>query len=250
MPEGPLGFQRLTNIGPFVTEEVDTNYRLIRGNSIEVLKEINNNKEDNYVDAIITDPPYGIDVDSFDQVEGDIAGDKNVDQALGIFESTIDEAEHGLVDGGPVLSFAGDQTLCDFMTRYVNEKFQVKQILIWDKINSGPPFQSPWWRYSYEMIIHASNGDPTYVNTNARDRDVLRFNSISTNQHFSKNHPAEKPVELVEYLIKSVTDKGDVVIDPFMGSGTTGVAAKNTERNFVGIELDKQFYNTAVRRMQ
>ena len=61
-------------------------------------------------------------------------------------------------------------------------------------------------------------------------------------------HPTHKPVALMEYLIKTYTDEGQVVLDFTMGSGTTGIAAANTGRNFIGIELDENFYSNAVFR--
>ncbi len=73
--------------------------------------------------------------------------------------------------------------------------------------------------------------------------------------HFQKPHPSvalhrtEKPVALLEWLIKTYTDKGDTVLDNCMGSGSTGVAAKNTNRNFIGIEIDEEYFETARRRI-
>lgn len=63
-------------------------------------------------------------------------------------------------------------------------------------------------------------------------------------------HPTQKPVELLEYLIKTYTDKGDTVLDFTMGSGSTGVACKNLKRSFIGIELDEDYYNIAVSRIR
>jgi len=76
--------------------------------------------------------------------------------------------------------------------------------------------------------------------------DVLHFNSI-----FGKGtlHPTQKPVELLEYLIKTYTNEGDVVLDFTMGSGSTGVACVNTNRKFIGIELDKEYFEIAENRI-
>ena len=63
------------------------------------------------------------------------------------------------------------------------------------------------------------------------------------------SHPTQKPVALLEYLIKTYTNEGDVVLDNCMGSGSTGVACVNTGRNFIGIELSEEYYNIAVRRI-
>ena len=65
----------------------------------------------------------------------------------------------------------------------------------------------------------------------------------------SKLHPTQKPIELMEYLIKTYTHENDIVLDFTMGSGTTGVACKNLNRNFIGIELDKEYFNIAKSRI-
>lgn len=90
-----------------------------------------------------------------------------------------------------------------------------------------------------EGYIHESNGGLFYPKT------VLEFGNV--NQGGDCKHPVQKPVKLLEYLIKTYTDPGDVVLDMCMGSGSTGIAALNTGRSFVGIEIDTGFYNTATR---
>jgi len=73
--------------------------------------------------------------------------------------------------------------------------------------------------------------------------------SLSTANQRGKVHPTEKPVELMEYMIRTYTNEGDTVLDNTMGSGTTGVACQNTGRNFIGIERDPEYFKTAQRRM-
>ncbi len=63
------------------------------------------------------------------------------------------------------------------------------------------------------------------------------------------NHPTVKPIALMEYLVKLVSKEGATILDPFLGSGTTGIAAKNTNRNFIGIELDKDYFEIAKKRI-
>ena len=82
-----------------------------------------------------------------------------------------------------------------------------------------------------------------YTNYN---RDLLRFN----NEHnVNAYHPTQKPIDLLEYLIKTYTNEGDLVLDFTMGSGSTGVAVLNTNRNFIGIELDEKYFNIAKDRL-
>ena len=76
-------------------------------------------------------------------------------------------------------------------------------------------------------------------------RDVQKFNS----QTDDKSHPTQKPTDLLEYLIRTYTDEGETVLDATMGSGSTGVAAVNTGRNFIGFELEQNFYEIAEKRI-
>ena len=66
----------------------------------------------------------------------------------------------------------------------------------------------------------------------------------------SRVHPTQKPIDLLEWLVKSYSNEGDTILDFTMGSGSTGVACKNTNRNFIGIELDETYYNIAKERME
>ena len=75
--------------------------------------------------------------------------------------------------------------------------------------------------------------------------DIIKFNHDS-----SKVHPTQKPVALLEYLIKTYTNEGDTVLDNCMGSGSTGVACVNTNRNFIGMELSSEYYDIATKRIE
>lgn len=77
-------------------------------------------------------------------------------------------------------------------------------------------------------------------------RDVLRF---SWDTQKSSLHPTQKPVSLCEYMIKTYTNQNDIVLDNCMGSGTTGIACKNLNRNFIGIELNEEYFNIAQKRI-
>ena len=78
-------------------------------------------------------------------------------------------------------------------------------------------------------------------------KNLLEFKNIPSN---ARLHPTQKPVELLEYLIKTYTNEGEIVLDNCMGSGSTGVACMNTNRKFIGFELDKQYFNTAKERLK
>lgn len=87
----------------------------------------------------------------------------------------------------------------------------------------------------------------TYDSTERYPRDVIKF---KTDKQKLALHPTQKPVALMEYLIKTYTNEEDLVLDSCMGSGTTGVACMNTNRNFIGIELEEKYYNIAKQRIE
>lgn len=86
--------------------------------------------------------------------------------------------------------------------------------------------------------------DPDFV----QPSDVLEFNVVPNRN--GKLHPTQKPVKLIEYLIKTYTNEGDTILDNCMGSGTTAIAAINTNRNFIGFELDKNYFDIANERIR
>lgn len=105
--------------------------------------------------------------------------------------------------------------------------------------------------YSSSDISGAGNLKGTARDTNNEGfrypKTVRLYSSPSGKQRV---HPTQKPIELLEWLVKSYSNEGDTILDFTMGSGSTGVACKNTNRNFIGIELDETYYNIAKERME
>ena len=95
--------------------------------------------------------------------------------------------------------------------------------------------------------VYNEHGLTEYDSTERYPRTVIKF---KTDKQKIKLHPTQKPVALMEYLIKTYTNENELVLDFTMGSGSTGVACKNTNRDFIGIELDKGYYSIAVERIK
>ena len=93
--------------------------------------------------------------------------------------------------------------------------------------------------------VDSGKYDANYKNPSS----VLKFNSLRPNSKEFVNHPTQKPVALLEYLIKTYTNEGDLVLDNVMGSGSTGVACKNLNRRFIGMELQEEYYKLAINRV-
>ena len=119
--------------------------------------------------------------------------------------------------------------------------FKFQQLIVWDKGNVLP---NKFYMNAYELILMLRKGPCRYIN------DMGAKNIISVPSVRGKKHPTEKPVELMEILIRQSSVKGDTVLDPFMGCGSTGMACKNLGREFIGIELDEDYFEIARQRLE
>lgn len=127
---------------------------------------------------------------------------------------------------------------------------KIKDIIIWDKGYTQPAINSGCLNSQFEFIICFSN-----INPHNRSFETAKFergtlsNVWQIDRERNENHKAAFPQELVKRILENFTKEGDTILDPFMGSGTTGVVCKYSNRNFVGIELDKEYYNVAKNRI-
>ena len=189
-----------------------------------------------HVGAIITDPPYGISLSSHcgRGVNGrkenyGIVGDNNQDAGLHI----IKIAKQAKI---PVVAF--------FASPYKPWPGSWRNLIVWDK-GGGTGFggdTKTCLRRTWELI-QVQNASPI---NEGRPESVWRC--TFSNQIF-KSHNCAKPVQLMERLIATFVPPGSMILDPFMGSGSTGVAAKNLGYDFWGIELEEHHYNTAHERI-
>ena len=110
------------------------------------------------------------------------------------------------------------------------------------------------WKSNSSSTANYSGFHPHSVYNNDGEhyypRDVIQFEQNNTGAKLDVYHPQQKPVPLLEYLIRTYTNEGELVLDATMGSGSTGVACMNTRRRFVGIELEKKFYDIAQERIE
>lgn len=119
--------------------------------------------------------------------------------------------------------------------------FQFQQMIIWAKNNSTP---NKYYLNSFEIILMLRKGRAKNIN-NMGTKNILFVPNIMGN----KKHPTEKPEALMKILIENSTKTGDVVLDPFMGVGSTGLACKHNGRSFIGIEIDEKYYKIAEDRI-
>ena len=137
----------------------------------------------------------------------------------------------------------------EIISVFCKNKIQVFNAILEDKEANGKVSQrKPWATWNTGKSEHLKGKtDKKICNSKRKPTSILKFSSIS---NFPSNlHPTQKPVALMEYLVKTYTNEGELVLDFTMGSGTTGVACKNLNRKFIGIEKDEKYFNIAKERI-
>ena len=129
---------------------------------------------------------------------------------------------------------------------------KIKELIVWDKMTSQPAMFPGVLNSQYELIIVLQNSEPAYRKFKSAQFDRGELSNIwgcRRGKKISKFHGATFPVSLAEKAISNFTEIGSVICDPFMGTGTTGVACVNTGRSFIGIELDAEYFRIAQERL-
>jgi DNA modification methylase len=135
---------------------------------------------------------------------------------------------------------ANDKNLHPALNAIIGAGFSIHNVLVWDKRTATA---NRWYMKNAEFCVYAWKGRAKRIN------DAGSKQMVSIPQVDESNHPTEKPVDLMRYYIGNSTRPGDLVLDPFKGSGTTGVAAVAIHRRFIGVELDLKHFDAARRRI-
>ena len=236
---------------------------LMQGDCLDLMKDI----PDGSVDMVLTDIPYGTTACKWDSIIP--------------FEPMWTQLKRVTKKNGAIVLTASQP----FTSALVMSNVKMfKYEWVWDKVNRytgslqankrrlrrhedilvfyrSQPTYNKQWRDGESYSVTRTNGHGEYLNN--KDIDAKRYgfndgkhNPCSVLQIKADNkkeaglHPTQKPVALMEYLIKTYTNEGETVLDFTMGSGTTGVAAKNLNRDFIGIELDPDYFATAKQRIE
>ena len=202
------------------------------------------------VDAIITDPPYNIARDNNFHTMGRKGIDFGEwDKGFDLL-SWIDKGVKLLNKDGSMVIFNAWANLGD-IARYAESKGMViKDMMRWEKLNPMPRNRDRRYITDFECMVWLTKKNAKWVFNRQDDKyQRPKFVGSLTPQGERTGHTTQKPVYLMNEIIKIHTNEGQTVLDPFMGSGTTGVACKNLNRNFIGIELDEKYFNIAKERV-
>jgi len=231
--------------------------QLYNGDCLEVIKNI----PDNSIDLVVTDPPYEV---SATNGGGSINNMKNLNKSL----KQLDEAN--ITTGYDVAAVCKEivrvmkniniYIWCNkvqipeyihFFVDNLNCKFE---ILCWHKTNALPTYNNKYLTDTEYCLYFRKNGycDPSKTKESERYENAKTFYIAPINHKDKKTwkHPTIKPLGFIEKVIKNSSKEGDIVLDCFMGSGTTGVACKNLNRNFIGIELNENYFKIAKERIE
>ena len=208
---------------------------------------------DGSIDLVVTDPPYRTTARGDSGSSGGMLKDKLTKQGK-IFkynnttpEQYITELYRILKDGAHCYIMTNNTNLISMLNIAVANGLHFVKSLIWDKGNKimGHSYMS-----QFEYILFFRKGKFKKIN-NCGTSDIISIPNKKTKGNNGKNlHNTEKPVKLMELLINNSSNSGDTICDPFIGIGTTAIACMNTNRNFIGFEMDKGYYDIACNRIE
>ena len=234
--------------------DLSRSINLFNGDCLEVMKGI----PDGSVDLILTDPPYNISRDSCflrgknPAKKGDVFLIKHDfgewDRKPLDLNSLFNEFNRVLKRGGTLLIFYDIWKLQDLKAAAENFKFKQPRVCCWVKnnpvpLNSDKNYLSNACEY-FVTFVKLGKG----VFNSKYDNGLYKYPICHGKER--TEHPTQKPLTLISELLLKHSNKNDVILDMFMGSGTTGVACKNLNRKFCGIEIDETYFNIAKERIE
>ena len=231
-------------------------YLLINGDCFCALKSI----PDKSVDLILTDPPYNIAKYSTGNMKFEWRSEINNDLAEWDLvelkpKDLIGEFKRILKPNGNIFIFCSYNIIGEYH-KVFDPEFDTFQFMVWHKTNPVPNFRKSSFLNSCELIVGCWNKGHTWNFTNQKDMHNFIESGICMGSERLKDesgkilHPTQKPVAVLEKIIKIASNENDVVLDCFNGVGSTGVAALKNNRRYIGIEIDNSYVKATEQRLQ
>lgn len=226
--------------------------QLFNQDCIEGMQTIANNS----IDLIVADPPYDI---------GSISGGGSVNTVKKLNKSLQDLKKADLIKGYDIVAF-GEEALrvmneiniyfwCNkkqipaYFDFYVNKHKCTFDILAWHKTNALPTYSNKYLSDT-KYLLYFRKGKGKCFPKSYEDAKTYYVSPINHKDKKLWGHPTIKPLDIMEKIIRNSTREGQTVLDPFSGSGTTAIACYNNNRNFIGFELDKNYYDISLDRIE
>lgn len=204
------------------------------GDCLELMSDI----QDKSVDMVLTDIPYGV-------VSRKSNGLRNLDKGnADVFELNLSSVLNELVrvSKGQIIIFCGKEQFSEIYSYFANKKGTTRPI-VWQKSNPSPMNGQHVYLSGVELAVWFKPRGRKVFNAHCKNT-VFKYSNGSR-----KIHPTQKNLDLWKDLLLDNTNEGELVLDPFIGSGTTAVACENLNRNWIGFELDKEYFELATNRV-
>ena len=203
--------------------------QIIEGDSLEILKKF----PDESIDLVLTDPPYGTKTNQ--------RGDSfMIGEFSNILPLVLPEIYRVLKPNGAFYCFTSWTQMSEWLLRF-QQYFKLQNLLIWDKKRHSGCYSPSSWQFTWEGIFFGIKGK----------RKIRKYQKdVLISEEKGKRIAMQKPVDIVKKLIEASSDEGMVILDPFIGSGTTAVACKQLKRNFIGIEISPEYCKIANERLR
>lgn len=250
---------------PYFVNDFSTLYY---GNCLKILKQLG----DKTIDVIFADPPYflsggGVSCSSGKQVCVNKANwDKkiDVDKRLKFNRQWLKECRRVLKDDGTIWISGTFHNIYSIGVSLEKEKYSIINNITWEKPNPAPNLACRCFTNSTETILWArkqlspSKKGKHYfnytlmkeINNNKQMKDVWNIKLLKKEEKKYGKHPTQKPVDLLIRIIQASTKENDIVLDPFCGSSTTGVACKLLHRKYIGIDNVKEYLDLSIKRLK
>ena len=243
----------------------DNTFKLIQGDSFKILKKI----EPKSIDMIFADPPYFLSGDGIT-----CSGGKMVSVNKGAWDekvSILDKHKFNkkwiklcydvLKDDGTIWISGTMHNIYSIGMALEEEGFKIINNITWRKLNPPPNISCRAFVHSTETILWAKKdlkkskhkfnySTMRELNGGKQMKDVWETSLTKPSEKKCGKHPTQKPIALLEKIILSSTDENDLILDPFNGSGTTGIVASKLNRRYIGIEQEKEYLDLTIRRKE
>lgn len=231
---------------------MEEQYKIRLGDSYELIKQIPSAS----IDLILTDPPYNLSPYSTGNIK--MSWRKDLNNDLAEWDKVefkpadwVKEFKRVLKPKGNIFAFCSYNLLGKWHEAF-DPEFDTFQFVVWHKTNPPPKVFKAGFLNSCELIVCMWNKKHTWNFSNQKEMHNFIETPICMRPERWKNphHPTQKPVRVLEQIVKIASNKGDIVFDPFMGVGSTGVAAINLDRQFLGAEIDEKYFKAAEKRLK
>ena len=248
-------------ITKFFFDEDD--FKLIKGDTFKILKKF----EDKSVDMVFADPPYFLSNNGITCSGGKMVSVNKGkwDKSLSIEDKHkfnrkwIRECYRVLKDNGTIWISGTLHNIYSIGMALEEEGFKIINNITWQKTNPPPNLACKAFVHSTETILWAKKDlkkvKYTFnynlmkeLNNNKQMKDVWSSSLTKKSEKKQGKHPTQKPIEILDKIILASTNEGDLILDPFCGSSTTGISAVKNKRNFIGIEKEKEYLELSKRR--